>query len=905
MKNLNFVDPEVVSKQEILANLKKEGYFSFSSEFIEWFDSITNEVDSTPDESDVVYRLLKTADYKPALLFNSSFFPDVPDDSASFLNRFFRTELLNDERIKSIPLLFEKVGDKEMFDLRVRKINKGIKAHCIQNKEFAEAYQAKLAEIRNNNGSLRERLVLYIDLIFDNIENSDLFFELEQPAFEMVIEFLNAPDLLYCASLRDTYNPCILLLELSFIFLLETPDGMQIPRWDEKNYLCRLLLDYEIVYNVGILDKLFRDYSSTDVFLIICNHFKWRYDNMPQNQEERTQFLKAQLSELFSDDILYKYLDLLYFHFFLLDRQRQSFLQNNTLLYNKQYYTLCINPFSHMFPPCKQPEEPVQSNELGFLYFYLMEKIALTMDENNHEQLRDISRLFDNENKDWIENINWEIYTDEVKKEFLEGLQSQISFAMKFFESGDNTEKLRDMLKDRPLVESILLKIKNKEDKNIPPLSLEDFVLKYIPLKVFPGIFGSRFFQKQNENVYQNMIQQYPGLSREEALRDRLLPCFVAIAIKNTDEMVALLTSKDRYAQYSPASSNEWKYSAMVQLFLYVLDQLCERYEKEHESIALIFEIVFKKQMNCVPIMFDIIKKYPQVQQLVIEQCYTFLKGSWDTPICTPLSSRQIHAIIPARTIGMHKGTWQGLKPLLIALRKTRMEWVDASLDMNYKCRPNGNNNLVEEINWYFDFFSDSLKSLRQDMADGLSDWLKPLPESKRGNLEKRLTEFTEIEQDREGFDITYTEPDPVWRYAYVRAIADLEVDVDGKGHYIHSVMDMVAKEDPSEMVRKAAEKASAKLKNLRNGRGGDDHFQKINLAFWWIKQASRLALNLPIDEKKSLQTRGDDGRKKDYYDKEKERKKEKDEKEQKQWEEKERKKQREIEKFMRARLRI
>jgi hypothetical protein len=978
MKNLNFVEPEAVSKQEILANLKvgttttfkgmRSTNAGYSLESIEWLDSITNEITLSSDEADVFYKLLHVIEtstffylseddyikrptpthniYKLALLFNSCFFPDVPDDSASFLNRFFCTDLLNDERIKSIPLFFKKISDKETFRPSILTIIKKIKAHCAQNEEFAKAYQAKLAEIRNNNGSLPERLALYIDaysldkLLEDNDKNRyvDLICELEQPALEIFREYLNSAAAILTGSYPSFSRKArlsALLLDLSFVSLLQTPDGVQIPRWDEENYLCRLLLDYEIVYHLGILDKLFRDYTTTDVFIIICNHLKWRNDNMLQNQidhrKEYAKFLQTNLPELFSSDISQKYFDLLYNHFFIDTKCRESFFSSLRL-------DAMFSPFFRLNRVGKQQLDLVQYVALDFLNWYQTNKIASAIGANNHEQIRDISRLFDNESKNKIEKIDLgtiylgkdeegESQWESPLKWFLEGSQPRISSAMKFFESGDHAERWKDILRtsknDNLFLESLLDSLfKNQKDKSDPPLSLEDFVLKYIPLKIFPYILASFIFQEQNEDVYQNMIKQYPLLSREDVLLDRLSPCFAAIAIKNKDEMLDMLdstgTKYDPDEPYYPNDVyylNNWKYSSTVQLFLCVFDQLCKRHEKEHVSIGLIFEITFRKWMYCVPTIHDIIKKYPQVQQLVVEHCYTILKGAWNTLICTPLSSHPIGANIPARIIGIHKGLWYGLKPLLIALRKTRMEWVDASLNINNYCHPNDNSNLVEEIKLYFDFFRESLKlkGLRQDMANGLSDWLKPLPESKRSNLEKRLAEFPETE-NREGFDITYTEPDPIWRYAYVRAIADLEVDVDGKGHYIHSVMDMVAQEDPSEMVRTAAEKASAKLKKLRNGWGGDDHEKKITLAFWWIKQASRLALNLPVDGKKSLETRSHEGWKKDYYayDKEEERKrkegqrkeekkKQENERERDQWEEKER----ELKKLMRARLGI
>jgi hypothetical protein len=857
MKDLNFVDPEVVSKQEIL-------YFSIRKAEIaeiEWIDSITNDVVLTSDEARVVHNFLELflvfgSSNKLDLLFDERFFPDAKGDSifpypkgdSELLKRFFRTDLLDDERIKSIPLLFKKRdGDgKEMLDIDAISMIEQIKAHCTQNEEFAEAYRTKLDEIRNSNGPLQERVVAY-DYFYNHKnrgrytdeEIASLIHELEQPVFEMYRKCFN------CDTISGNW-----VLDLLIVSLLQTPDGIQVPRCNEENSLCRrLLLDCVITKkNTGILDKLFRDYTTMDVVLIICNHLKWHKDNNPKklNLRKRQDFLdeyKAQLLELLSGDILQKYSELFYKYFPKWDKEKDIYISD-------------------------------------YLYSYLTEKIASAISENNHEQIRDISRLF--ENKDWVEKIDGWGEDTYLYKEALERLQFTVSSAMKILESGDHPEKLRNILRDSKsdgyslnlLVEFL---VKNQKNNN-SPLSLEDFVQKYIPLDIFHEIIYSHFpskvtltgsffseqdldrsfFYEQNEDVYQNIIKKYPGLRRDEALLDRLLPCFAAIVIKNTDEMLAIL---DGYCEFTPphdcffvsTGQDSPKYIPMLQLFLCVFDQLCERHEKEHESITLIFEMIFKYEY-CVPEMLDIIKKYPQVQQLIFENCYKILKETWNTPSRTSISSCKIEANVPACIIGMYKGLWHGLKPLLIALRKNRMEWVDEGLD--YDNRPNDNNNPVEEIEFYFSFFRESLKSLRQDMATGLSDWLKPLPESKRGNLEKRLAEFPEIEKNRDGFDITYTEPDPIWRYAYVLAIADLGVDVDGRGHYIHSVIDKVAQEDPSEMVRKAAEEVSAELKKLRNGWDGDAHYQKITLAFWWIKQASRLVLNLSIDRKKAMDIR-------------------------------------------------
>jgi hypothetical protein len=188
---------------------------------------------------------------------------------------------------------------------------------------------------------------------------------------------------------------------------------------------------------------------------------------------------------------------------------------------------------------------------------------------------------------------------------------------------------------------------------------------------------------------------------------------------------------------------------------------------------------------------------------------------------------------------------WKGIKPLLQVLRASKKVLVKHDLSIK--------SDLMRLIEGSF-YRKTKLKQLRQDMADGLADLLKPLPEKKRSS--ERLDKYSEEEQKRKGFDIIYQEPDPIWRYAYVRAIADLGVDTDGKGHYLHSILDEVAQHDPETNVRKAAQKASIKLQKLRDGWDKDNHTKHLCHAFWWIRQAHLLSLGVEINKREALKIR-------------------------------------------------
>jgi hypothetical protein len=121
---------------------------------------------------------------------------------------------------------------------------------------------------------------------------------------------------------------------------------------------------------------------------------------------------------------------------------------------------------------------------------------------------------------------------------------------------------------------------------------------------------------------------------------------------------------------------------------------------------------------------------------------------------------------------------------------------------------------------------------------------------------------YSKIEQGFDGFDLSYREPNPEWRYAYTRAVVDLGVDPDGKGHLFHSILNRVAENDPSIKVRDAAQKSAVELKNIRGGWKDDSNSQMLLQAFWWLRRAHMLSIEADFDEKEALKTRSSEFRK-------------------------------------------
>jgi hypothetical protein len=190
---------------------------------------------------------------------------------------------------------------------------------------------------------------------------------------------------------------------------------------------------------------------------------------------------------------------------------------------------------------------------------------------------------------------------------------------------------------------------------------------------------------------------------------------------------------------------------------------------------------------------------------------------------------------------------WKGVKLLLNVFRASKRAWVKENL--SYDANEFGYNNLGLIISHFFQAGTGEERGrLRQEMANGLADNLKPIPENKRDP--ERIKRYAQEEQSIPGFDINLFEPNPYFRYAYVRAIEDLGVDPDGKGHFIHTILDKAAETDPDKQVREAAASASKELRKLRGGWKGGNHTGLLNEAFWWIRQAHLLTLGVKFDEK-------------------------------------------------------
>jgi hypothetical protein len=203
---------------------------------------------------------------------------------------------------------------------------------------------------------------------------------------------------------------------------------------------------------------------------------------------------------------------------------------------------------------------------------------------------------------------------------------------------------------------------------------------------------------------------------------------------------------------------------------------------------------------------------------------------------------------------------WAAIKPLLLALRMSKKVWVQKNLKVTagYLYHEH-NRNLAAIIFLLFDTQDEfaiekELKRLRRDMADGLMEFLKPLPEKKY--KPDRAGSYSEPARNREGFDPRCTEPDPLYRQAYINAVSELRIRGDGLGHTFFAELNRLSSNDLSPQVQTAAKEAMKKLDNV--SQTGNDYDQKtyIKTAFWHIWQAHVFEREAPYDADAALETK-------------------------------------------------
>ena len=97
-------------------------------------------------------------------------------------------------------------------------------------------------------------------------------------------------------------------------------------------------------------------------------------------------------------------------------------------------------------------------------------------------------------------------------------------------------------------------------------------------------------------------------------------------------------------------------------------------------------------------------------------------------------------------------------------------------------------------------------------------------------------------------------ESSAVWRKAYVKALEELGVDLQGK---VHKTINFTRKSDPAEDVREVAKTCYKAVRREHNkSEVSDDIRRGLAAAYWWLLLAQRHSLGLPINEEEAVKTR-------------------------------------------------
>jgi hypothetical protein len=280
----------------------------------------------------------------------------------------------------------------------------------------------------------------------------------------------------------------------------------------------------------------------------------------------------------------------------------------------------------------------------------------------------------------------------------------------------------------------------------------------------------------------------------------------------------------------------------------------CERAVQENEDSCTELYLFFGIRSYFPNKIDTILEKHTDTNNILVTRCCKML-NNLNKNIEQKKFPEDEHTflndyILPASDFVWEKtwNIWKALKPLILAFRASKDILLNESLDIT----PNILSYLFLKGITSFFMIEDQekLKELRYDMANDFAEYLKP------AKKERQAEKYTQIERETEGFALSYTEPSPYWRYAYIRALGDLGIKTDKRGHYFHEILKKVSEKDPSEKVKSVAKKVMEELDSIRKGYSGTNHKKCLFEAFWWLKNAHMLSLGGKVDDKKALELR-------------------------------------------------
>ena len=197
---------------------------------------------------------------------------------------------------------------------------------------------------------------------------------------------------------------------------------------------------------------------------------------------------------------------------------------------------------------------------------------------------------------------------------------------------------------------------------------------------------------------------------------------------------------------------------------------------------------------------------------------------------------------------------WKRLKPLLLAFTEMTKQAVSSDLRTwsEHDSKENPPPIYSRVPNWIeVAMYPQNLKSeLDEDL------YLQNLREEFAKFCLGRLR--TEVKNKDSGYtDEDFVEPRPAWRRCYVQALAALRVNPGGRAH---RTLFWLLNNDPDEMVRELAKKAHKRVRHLDRNKpnldAGASPRRPLFEAWWWLRQAHLITLEVEIDQAGAMRTR-------------------------------------------------
>lgn len=276
-----------------------------------------------------------------------------------------------------------------------------------------------------------------------------------------------------------------------------------------------------------------------------------------------------------------------------------------------------------------------------------------------------------------------------------------------------------------------------------------------------------------------------------------------------------------------------------------------------HEAWMLFFRLAWDAESSACP---DSLRKR-LVEQATedlakFRKVFTAATSEGESEAARDFQTQRSHFTQSAIVLARYGGVWKCMKSLLLALRALNTRAV--AHDLRYWNEVVGDeppqpwcaipSTMIALFHFYVGVEQEQdpdLKKLRTEFALFLLD-----------RLTDQWTPAQRVEAEAVGAsrtDAEMKEPVPAWRYCLVRAVMDLQIDPEGRGH---KALRWSAHHDPDPRVREVAKSGHEKLRHTKKLPANMSPRRAVLSALWWYRQGHLLGLGIQPDPDGAQRTR-------------------------------------------------